>query len=168
MMRRVAALALAASMSMGLTITACANTNANTDAAASAVEDGQNPVMNFVGKYGSGRATIEVGADGSEGATVKVTWGSSASEQSIWEMSGPFDADTLTITYDNCVNKNVTFDEMGEATDETVVYENGKGSLTFEDKDGQTELRWADDQEHAADDMVFTYDLVVPDQEQAE
>ena len=168
MMRRVAALALAAVMGMGVTMTACGNTNANSEATAPVVEDGQNPVMNFVGKYGSGRATIEVGADGAEGATVKITWGSSASEQGVWEMSGPFDTDTLTITYDNCVNKDVTYDETGEVTDEKVVYENGTGSLVFEDKEGQTELRWTDDQEHIADDMVFTYDLVFPEEEQAE
>ena len=54
-------------------------------------EDGQNPVMNFVGNYTCDRAAMLVEADGTENAKFTVTWGSSAWEHSEWTMSGKLD-----------------------------------------------------------------------------
>ena len=76
-------------------------------------EDGQNPVMNFIGFYRADRASILVEAEGKDGAKFTVTWGSSYNERSEWIMSGRFDTDTLTVAYDNCVRTDCVFAEDG-------------------------------------------------------
>ena len=120
--------------------------------------DGQNPIMNFIGTYAKDRCSIEVSAaDDKDGAEFLVRWGSSAAEHSEWHMSGTFDAKTLTVNYDNCEKKDVVFKEDGTIESETVVYENGKGSFTF--SEGDASLIWNDEEEHAADDMIFGWAL---------
>ena len=120
-------------------------------------EDGQNPVMNFVGNYASGRASMLVEAtDMNHGTKISVTWGSNAAEHSEWTMSGEFDEESLTVTYSDCTRKDVVFNEDGSIKSETVGYENGKGKIIFSE-DGGLSLTWQDDTEHAADDMVFEY-----------
>ena len=47
----------------------------------------------------------------------------------------------------------MVFDEYGQI-DQTTVYENGKGTLTF----SGSEVVWADQVEGIADGAVFTYD----------
>ena len=116
-------------------------------------DDGQNPVMNFIGRYGENRATIDVSAEGDSDAKIHATWGSSAWQTAEWDMSGTFDEKTLTVTYDNCVKKVITFEDETSATEE-VAYKNGKGSFTFSE-DGT--LTWDDQEEHIADGTVFTY-----------
>ena len=65
-------------------------------------DDGQNPIMNFVGVYGCGRATLVIGAtDEENGVNASITWGSSAAENSVWTMSGTFDTETLTFEYND-------------------------------------------------------------------
>ena len=116
-------------------------------------EDGQNPVMNFIGSYAVGRANIDVSCEGQSDAKFLVTWGSSAFETSSWEMSGTLDWDTLTVPYSNCTRTDIVFGEDGSESD-NVVYENGTGSFTFHD-DGS--LTWQDDMENAGEDMVFLF-----------
>lgn len=116
-------------------------------------EDGQNPVMNFIGSYAVGRANIDVSCEGQSDAKFLVTWGSSAFETSSWEMSGTLDTNTLTVPYSNCTRTDIVFSEDGSETD-TVVYENGTGTFTFHE-DGS--LTWQDDMENAAEDMVFLF-----------
>ena len=120
-------------------------------------EDGQNPVMNFIGNYGAGRATITVSAEGNENAAFHITWGSSAAEHSEWDMSGPFDVDSLTAAYDNCCRRDVVFNEDGEVVQDTTVYEDGTGKIRFEEKDESLFLYWDDEKEHMADDMAFEF-----------
>ena len=125
----------------------------------SAAEDGQNPIMNFIGTYAKDRAMIDVSAaDDKDGAAFHITWGTSAAEHSEWDMSGTFDPETLTVSYDNCTRKNIVFKEDGSVESEDIVYENGKGSFTFSADDAT--LTWNDEQEHQADDMVFGWALV--------
>jgi predicted small lipoprotein YifL len=120
-------------------------------------EDGQNPIMNFVGVYACDRASMTVeAADAKDGAKVTVTWSSSAAEHSEWAMTGTFDADKLTITYDDCVRTDVVFNEDGSVKSENVVYENGKGTITFSDGE-KLSLTWDDAEENMADGMVFEY-----------
>lgn len=120
--------------------------------------DGQNPIMNFIGVYAMDRCSIEVSAaDDKDGAKFIVQWGSSAAEHSEWHMSGTFDTNTLTVHYDNCEKKDVVFKEDGSVESETVVYQNGKGSFTFNNE--KASLTWNDEEEHAADDMVFEWAL---------
>ena len=151
MKKLITAIAMSVVMTAGMMTPVMAG-----EAAAQTEEDGQNPVMNYIGTYGKDRCTIEVTADGSEDASVLVTWSSSAWEHNEWQMSGPFDYETRTITYENATEKTVTFNDDGELEDEKVIYENGKGSFTFDDNEEGTVLTWNDEEEHVADDMEFT------------
>ena len=117
-------------------------------------EDGQNPIMNFVGPYGAYRASAFVEAEGMEGARVTVEWASSAAERSTWEMTGVLDPETLTMEYDNCRKVDQVFNEDGEVGSETVVYENGKGRIIFA-ADGT--FTWEDDEENIAEGTVFSF-----------
>ncbi len=149
------ALSLLLALTMIFALAACAAktepSGSEAEPAETPAEDGQNPVMNFVGNYACDRASILVEADGADGAKISVQWGSSAWEHSEWTMSGRFDPDTLTIEYSDCVRKDVAFAEDGSVDSETVVYENGVGTIHFENDN----LYWKDDEEHMADDMVF-------------
>lgn len=120
-------------------------------------EDGQNPVMNFVGPYACDRASMLVEAtDMQDGAKVTVKWSSSYKEHTEWVMTGTFDADKLTITYDDCVRTDYVFNEDGSVASENVVYENGKGTITFSEGE-KLSLTWDDAEEDIAADMVFEY-----------
>ena len=118
-------------------------------------EVGQNPIMNFVGNYGCGRANAHVGADGMEKSVITVTWGSSAWEYSEWIMSGVLDTDTLTVEYDDCVRTDYTYSDEGEIATAVTAYENGSGRIKFHLESNT--MTWVDDTEHAADDMVFEF-----------
>ncbi len=123
---------------------------------AAAAEDGQNPVMNFIGVYGHDRASVMVEADGEDGAKITVTWAGSAAENAEWVMSGKFDPETLTVAYSDCVKTVYVWNEKGEIDSETVEYENGEGTITFTDGEALS-LTWDDAQEHIADGTVFEY-----------
>ena len=118
-------------------------------------EDGQNPVMNFVGTYAAGRPSITVACDGMDGARFTVYWSSSAWEHSEWTMSGKLDLDTLTVRYTDCVRKDVTANEDGSLFASSIVYENGSGSISFLAEENA--LTWNDEQEHMADELVFRF-----------
>ena len=119
-------------------------------------DDGQNPVMNFVGDYGHDRASIFIEADGQDGAKATVNWGTSAAETSTWTMSGPFDTETLTISYNDCVRTDYVYGEDGEVKSQEEVYVGGHGTIVFAEGDTLT-LTWNDDQEHIADGTVFEF-----------
>lgn len=151
-------------MVMMLTCAACgesAEEGASAAAAGSSAgtvteEDGQNPIMNYVGDYACGRAAIHIEADGMDGVVAEVTWGSSAAETSVWTMSGTFNEEDLVFEYHDCVRKDLVFEESGEVKSEEEVYVGGHGFMHFSDKGGLS-LTWQDDQEHVADDMEFEY-----------
>jgi hypothetical protein len=129
--------------------------------AADVSEDGQNPVMNFIGVYQCDRASVLVEAQGKEDAKITVTWGSSYKENSEWVMSGKFYTDTLRVEYHDCERYDRVYREDGSVESETKVYYNGHGFVFF-DYDTNT-LTWQDDQEHVADGMTFEYCLPVID-----
>ena len=147
---------LIAVLVMLFSLAACGAKDAAPAGSEAVVDDGQNPVMNFIGVYGHDRASVMVEADGSDGAKITVTWGSSAAENSEWVMSGKFDPETLTVAYTDCVRTDYVWNEQGEIDSETVAYENGEGTITFSD-DGALTLTWDDAQEHIADGTVFEY-----------
>lgn len=117
-----------------------------------AQEDGQNPVMNFIGTYSADRATALVEAKGAENARITIEWGDSAWSLTRWVMSGPFDADRLTVEYTDCVRTTVTYSEDGTQESETTEYENGTGRIVF-GEDGS--FTWASDQDEQ--DLVFAW-----------
>ena len=132
-----------------------------------AEEDGQNPAMNFVGVYGSGRASVLIECDGMDGMKATVTWGSSAWEHSEWVMTGTFDSEQLIFEYHDCVKTDIKYageSEDGEepeieSADE--VYTGGHGFMFF--TDDPLTLTWQDDQEHMADGLTFEYAEVPTD-----
>ena len=125
-------------------------------------DDGQNPVMNFIGNYVCDRASVFISADGDEGASAIVTWGSSAWENSSWMMTGTFDPETLQFEYHDCVRIDYVYDESGEETSQTEIYTGGHGFMFFAEGDPLT-LTWQDDQENVADGMVFEYAGAIPE-----
>lgn len=142
----------------GETLTGTANIQvmaSDTEQAKAGDEDGQNPVMNFIGPYVCDRATMLIEADGDTGAKVSVTWGGSASETAEWTMSGPFDTEDLVIEYHDCVKKDVTYNEDGDVESEEEVYTGGHGFINFGENGT---LTWQDDIEHVADNMTFNFD----------
>ena len=118
------------------------------------VDDGENPAMNFIGRYACDRASILFEAGEGSTARATVTWGSSARETSTWVMSGVFDVRTLTMEYTNCVRKDSVYSSDGSLELDNIMYEEGSGRIVFQD-DGT--LIWEDDQEHMADGMVFQF-----------
>ena len=120
-------------------------------------DDWQNPVMNFIGNYGCGRAGMLVEAGSGNEARFTVTWGSSAWEASEWTMSGELDTETLTVAYSDCVRTDRTYAEDGSVAEEIKVYQDGSGTITFDPDDYS--LTWQDDVQNIAQDMVFTSQL---------
>lgn len=96
-------------------------------------EDGQNPVMNFVGVYNAG-GSIEalVEAEGANGARITVTYAGSPWFQNRTVMSGAFDAETLTAVFSNATLTEYTYNSQGSVAEETVIYSDGKGRACFD------------------------------------
>ena len=116
--------------------------------------DWQNPVMNFIGEYQCGRAHALVECFGKEDAWITVEWGSSAWELARWDIVGRLDTDTLTIAYSDCTKVIVTYDDSGEVVSREPEYEDGAGTITFND-DGT--FTWHEDQSAYEEDMVFEW-----------
>ena len=85
----------------------------------------------------SQRASMDVTQNSDGSYTLLVHWGSSASEASIWEITGAFD-ESGTLTYEDGKYGVYTFDESGGET--VSGEETTRGSFTLEDG----KLRWQD------------------------
>ena len=99
-------------------------------------EDGQNPVMNFVGKYHAGdsiEALVE--AEGANAARITVTYAGSPWFQNRTVMSGAFDPETLTVVFSNATLTEYTYNSQGDAAEETISYNDGKGHALFHPED---------------------------------
>ena len=117
--------------------------------------DFQNPIMNFIGYYQSGRATMFVESSKDNTAKIKISWGNSADSATVWTMSGECvtDDDSVTVFYHDSVCKNMEYNSDGTVKSETTGYTDGSGSITFR---GNT-AKWNDDIENVGDTMVFDY-----------
>ncbi len=115
--------------------------------------DGQNPVMNFIGPYVSGRARALVECVGDDGAKITIEWGGSAWELARWVMSGRLDTDTLTVEYSDCVKSIVTYGDGGSLVSEDVEYENGSGRVVFGE---DLTLTWQGDQSEQ-ENLIFEW-----------
>ena len=122
---------------------------------AAAVGDGQNPVMNFVGPYAAGRASMTVDATGESGASITIIWGTSAAEHSEWVIEGTFDPDTLTVEYSGAVKTNYVFNEDGTVKSQDVEYSDGTGSIVF--NDSELSCTWFNDNEPDNGSIEFTW-----------
>ena len=114
----------------------------------------QNPVMNFIGEYQSGRARARVECQGNDEARITVEWASSASELTRWLLAGKLDTETLTVAYEGANKANLVYDENGEVQSAENVYEDGSGTVVFH-ADGS--FTWHEDQAEGRDDMVFVW-----------
>ena len=117
--------------------------------------DGQNPVMNFIGDYQSGRARAHVACIGDDGADITITWGGSAWEEARWDIIGTLDEETLTVAYSGCTKSILTYDDNGELKSEEAVYDDGTGTIVF-DYEANT-FTWHEDQSEYGNDMVFEW-----------
>ena len=122
-------------------------------------DDGQNPVMNFIGNYENGLAKIFVEAEGDDGAKFTVDLGLTDDEAEQYTFSGTIDPDTLKVTYSNSTKKFLMFDANGNVIDEKVEYTDGDGVVIFHE-DGTVE--WQDENEatRIEGNTVFTYSAV--------
>ena len=116
--------------------------------------DWQNPVMNFIGDYQCDRARAHIECAGYEDAVVTIEWAGSASEVARWDIYGTLDTETLTIEYSNCPKTHITYAENGEEVNRETVYEDGSGTIVFND-DGT--FTWHEDQSESGEDMVFEW-----------
>ncbi len=120
--------------------------------------DWQNPVMNFIGIYQCDRAHAMVECLDKDSAWITIDWGGSAWEVARWTICGKLDLDTLTINYTGCMKAILTYGDDGEIQNEEVEYEDGTGTIVFND-DGT--FTWHEDQSEYEQDMVFEWLPVV-------
>lgn len=83
--------------------------------------------------------------------TATISWGSSATETTVWTLPCAYDEQTHTLTYTGGTKENLTFSEDGAETAETV-WNDSEGTLRIND-DG--EIEWADSREEAAPSVRF-------------
>lgn len=120
------------------------------------VEEGQNPVMNFVGEYvdsTSGRAYMTISCLDLSGAEVTIEWADSAFASVVWCFTGSFDAETNALEYTDCVKSYVEYADDGSisVTDE---YTNGTGRLLVSE---DWTITWIDDMENAGSECLFEF-----------
>ncbi len=115
----------------------------------------QNPVMNFIGEYGCGRARALVECFGADEALITIEWGSSAWELARWVILGRLDTDTLTVDYYGCTKTIVVYGDDGEIESEETEYGDGTGTIVF-DRD-ELGFTWHEDQSEYGTDMVFEW-----------
>ena len=114
--------------------------------------EGLNPAAFFAGTYAADRAVATVETEGENGVRVTIEWGDSAWSLARWVMSGVFDEETMTVTYADCINSQVTYAE-DDSVEEVVIYMDGTGSLQFTMDDT---LIWLGDQSEQ-EDLTFEW-----------
>ena len=121
-----------------------------------AENDGQNPVMNFVGVYSTEYNTEAlVEADGADGARITVTWAGSPWFHNQAVMSGPFDPETLTMTFTDATLTEYTYASDATVAEEVTGYTDGKGRAVFNPADNT--LTITEEFESGSMDTVYTW-----------
>lgn len=102
----------------------------------------------FFGKWGAGRATLDIKNE-QNGIKAEIQWASSAAEYSKWEYVCEYEKETKRLL---CTGKrlDITVKEDGTEVVKTV-YENGKAYFTIVDG----KIIWDDKKEDAGRDMEF-------------
>lgn len=112
--------------------------------------------MNFVGIYSTEYSTEAlVEADGAEGAKITVTWAGSPWFHNQTVMSGPFDPETLTMTFTNATLTEYTYASDATITEEKTSYTDGKGHAVFNPADNT--LTITEEFESGNMDTVYTW-----------
>ena len=116
--------------------------------------DWENPAVKFAGEYQCDRAHATVDSLGNDEAVITIEWGGSAEQLARWDIWGRIDPETLTVTYSDVTKSIVTYDASGEVVSQEPEYEDGSGTITFND-DGT--FTWHDDKSDTGTDMVFEF-----------
>ena len=114
--------------------------------------DHKNPLIDFIGDYQCDRAHAYVESIGDDSVRITIDWGGSAWETANWLITGTLDADTMTVNYSGCSKSVFTYNDGGQLVSEEVEYEDGTGTVVFND-DGT--FTWHEDQSESGTDMVF-------------
>ena len=126
------------------------------ETAAPAEEAVQNPVMSFVGVYStenSAEALVE--AEGTENAKITVTFAGNPWFHDMTVMSGRFDAETLTVEFDNAAMTECTYRSDGSVDTEALISSGGKGRAVF-DPERKT-LTITEESEFGDTETVYTW-----------
>lgn len=121
-----------------------------------AEDNGQNPVMNFVGVYSTeynSEALVE--AEGAENAKITITYAGSPWFHMQTVMSGRFDSETLTVEFSNATLTEYTYNSDGSVDEENVSYTDGTGRAVFNPADNT--LTITEDFESGNIDTVYTW-----------
>ena len=114
--------------------------------------DHKNSLIDFIGDYRCDRAHAYVESIGPDSVRITIDWGGSAWETANWLITGTLDADTMTVNYSGCSKSVFTYNDGGQLVSEEVEYEDGTGTVVFND-DGT--FTWHEDQSESGTDMVF-------------
>lgn len=107
----------------------------------------------FAGRWGCGRATIDIAERDDDAYDVTITWSGSASEQSVWTYACAYDGPAKQMySYAPGTKTIVTYAESGEAASTEIAYEDGSATFRI-DADGM--LTWEDARENAGEGMRF-------------
>ena len=110
-------------------------------------------LKDFTGTFYSGRIEITVEAGEDDNAKIRVEWAGGFKDKAEWTMSGKFDPVSKSISYSDCVKKEVTYKSENEIESSKEIYTGGKGSFFF-DNTGK-KLIWKDDKENTGEGLNF-------------
>ena len=114
-------------------------------------EEISDPFYDLDGEYVSGRAVATV-TFVNDIAFVTIEWGGSAWEVGRWIMAGAVDPETMKLEYFGCTKSIVKYDDKGEVESEEAEYNDGSGTIIF-NQDG-SQFTWKDNKSKEAE-MVF-------------
>ena len=123
----------------------------NTDA--SVIDPENAGKFTYEGTYYGDRCCVKLSAGEGNKVNIKASWGGSYNECSEWTMAGIFDGASNTVTYSDCVKKDVKYSSETEVEKEDIIYTDGTGTLKF-DASGET-FTWDDRKENCAENLTF-------------
>ena len=120
-------------------------------------DSGQNPMMNYIGNYVNGSATMNVSCIGKDKASITITKENSKEDGFSWSMSGPVSVgdESITVSYDNCTKKFLEYSDNGDVKCIITEYENGSGTVEFLFSDNNA--YWHDGVDGVYADSAFTF-----------
>ena len=127
----------------------------------------RNPVLNWSGRYHdaeniSRSMTITPSSDSTNACDIIIDEEGEDSAVSRMTMTGTFDEKELKITYSNCKLAKGRFDDDGNFEEEEIVYEDGTGTITFDNSGDTIKAVWHDDKSDG-EDTVFEFDYSYSD-----
>ena len=123
-----------------------------------AEDEGQNPVMNFIGVYNAeGSKEVLVEAEEKENAKFTVTTAANPWFHTETVMSGTFDSETLTVEFSNAEMTEFTYNSDGSVREEKTGYKSGSGKAVFNEADSTLTLTITENLPDGDVETVFTW-----------